>query len=229
MIAAAAYRILLRLFGARQRLPVEVVENVQPPNEHDDLAFIFNWLSTHGLRAERFCSAEIRQEKTPDFRLFRADKLAAYCEVKSPRDVWLDGQLDLVASAEIVGGSRPDPTFNRIAGHIEKAARQFDSVNPKREIPNILCFVNWATENSFQDLEETLTGYLPIEGGQRAPTTLSVAEGRSIGSRKHRIDLYIWLDGSSQRLQGVFFGSARVFEKELCDWFGVDPCRIVRK
>ena len=206
----------------------EGVQDMEAPHENDDLTFISDWMAAYSLRTERFSSAETRQGKTPDFRIFRDDKLAAYCEVKSPRDSWLDDQIEDAAPCAIMGGSRPDPTFNRIASHVEKAARQFDSVNPAREFPNILCFVNWDAENDFQDLEETLTGYLSLQGGQRAPTMLNVAEGRSIGGRKHRIDLYVWFHGPTKRLKGMFFGSSRVFEKELCGWFQLDPCRVVR-
>jgi hypothetical protein len=146
---------------------------MEAPHENDDLTFISAWMVAYDLRTERFSLAETRQGKTPDFRIFRANKLVAYCEVKSPRDGLLYDQLEDAAPCAIVGGSRPDPTFNRIASHVEKATRQFDSVNPEREIPNILCFVNWAAENGFQDLEETLTGYLSLQGGQRAPTMLN--------------------------------------------------------
>jgi hypothetical protein len=152
---------------------------MEAPHEHDDLAFISDWMAAYDLRTERFSSDETRQGKTPDFRIFRADKLAAYCEVKSPRDSWLDDQLEDAAPCAIVGGSRPDPTFNRIASHVEKAARQFDSVNPEREIPNILCFVNWAAENGFHDLEETLTGYLCESAWKKDPPggVIGVQEG----------------------------------------------------
>jgi hypothetical protein len=50
--------------------------------------------------------------------------LVGFCEVKSPRDDWLDEQLEGAQAFEIRGGIRKDPTFNRIGRQIEKAASQ---------------------------------------------------------------------------------------------------------
>ena len=63
--------------------------------------------------------------------------LAGYCEVKSPRDDWLDEQLERAPPGMIVGGGRPDPTFNRIARNIVKAVKQFDAVNPDHSLSNV--------------------------------------------------------------------------------------------
>src|SRR5262249_31410695 len=55
------------------------------------------------------------------------DTLKAFCEVKSPRDDWLDDQIEAASPGQIAGGARSDPTFNRIARHVDKAASQFDA------------------------------------------------------------------------------------------------------
>ena len=202
---------------------------MRAPSESHDLNLVDEWLAKHRLRASRFTPDELILGKTPDFRVYRGDRHVAYCEVKSPRNDLLDEKLDSSESFKIVGGSRPDPSFNRIAGHIEKAAKQFDAVNADRVLPNVLVLVNWADENSFSDLEEILTGHLTLRGGLRAPTMLKIADGRGIGERKHWIDLFVWIHGPSRCATGIFFGSSQKFEKEICDWFSVDPSLIERK
>ena len=42
----------------------------------------------------RFTDAEQRSGKTPDFRLIENGKLVGLVEVKSPRDDWLDQQIE---------------------------------------------------------------------------------------------------------------------------------------
>jgi ribosomal protein L24E len=50
-----------------------------------------SFLESNGLRAERFCKAEIRAGKTPDYRVHRNGEFLFFCEVKSSReDRWLD-------------------------------------------------------------------------------------------------------------------------------------------
>jgi len=64
------------------------------------------YFSRVGLRVERFTKNEMRQGRTPDFRLFTGDELAFYCEVKTaPEDEWLDQQLAYVPPGTLAGGS----------------------------------------------------------------------------------------------------------------------------
>src|SRR2546423_2346755 len=49
-------------------------------------------------------------------------KIIAGEREKSPRDDWLDEQLDSAPPGQIVGGARSHPTFNRTARHVQKAA-----------------------------------------------------------------------------------------------------------
>lgn len=199
---------------------------MRAPPERDDLQLVSQWLAGFCLRAERFTAAETRSAKTPDFRVIYDDRLVAYCEVKSPHDEWLDDRLDAAADLEIVGGTRPDPVFNRLAGHINKAAQQFEAANPDRQVPNILAFVNWDDASCFRDLIETLTGLLPLEGGRLEPTMMRIAKGDRIGSRKHQIDLYVWFDGQCRHQPKLFFGSEPRLKQELCGWLNVDPAAI---
>jgi len=93
---------------------------MRKPDEDPDLKLIEELIfAPRGLELQRFSHQETG--RTPDFRVLRAGELAAYCEVKSPRDDWLDNQLDVAPPLQLVGGLRPDPTFNRIARHVEKA------------------------------------------------------------------------------------------------------------
>ena len=175
---------------------------------------------------QRFTDVEVGTRKTPDFRVFRDGQLVAYCEVKSPRDEWLDDQLRNVEPFQIVGGARDDPTFNRIAGLVHKAVKQLDAVNPDRKLPNIVVFVNWAGASHFSDLKETLTGYLRLTHGGKAPTILKISEGR-IRDEKRRVDAYIWFNGRRRKVEGIFLTQSDILHRDaVCSWLGIDAGKI---
>jgi hypothetical protein len=133
------------------------------PDETDDFSVVERLLfKESGIVLERFNRHETLAGRTPDFKIMRDGKLFAFCEVKSPRDDWLEEP-----SGRLVGGARPDPTFNRIARHIGKAASQFHAVNADHALPNILVFVNHADASHRNDLIETLTGTFETESGER--------------------------------------------------------------
>jgi hypothetical protein len=155
--------------------------------------FAIEWLTRRGLRAERFTKLEMRQGKTPDFRVFKGTEFVFYCESKHVQyDEWLDKRLANAKPLEIVGGLRHDPTFNRLAGHVHEAAKQFYAVNADRELPDVLIFTNSDTHCLFADLLSALTGNFHAEGGTVEPIYKEISEGR-IREEKLTIDLYVWL------------------------------------
>jgi hypothetical protein len=181
-----------------------------------------------GLDVQRFSRAETVAGRTPDFRVTQAGELVAFCEVKSPRDDWLKDQLAAASPGQIVGGGRPDPTFNRLARHIQKAATQFDAVNQDRIVPNILIFVNHDGDSHFGDLREVFTGVFHADSGKRYLTMPHIAEGL-IGHSKRRIDLYAWIDAPMKRVQGYIFSEViPEHVTTLCRLLGLDASRIVR-
>jgi hypothetical protein len=199
------------------------------PNEEPDLDLTDELLfADNNLQLERFDRAETLAGRTPDFRVRRDGELVAYCEVKSPRDDWLDEQLDSAAPGQIVGGARSDSTFNRIARHVQKAATQFEAVNDKRSVPNILVFINHADDGGFGDLQETLTGMFHTAKGERIPTMTHISNGR-LGEARLKIDLYIWIDNKTRRVQGYLFNETNAAHVEtLCVLLGLDRSRIKR-
>ncbi len=76
------------------------------------------YLTERRFRLERFSKAELGNGKTPDFRVFKEEEFAFFCEVKS---IDADTGLD---------GLRNDPVFNRLTSDIHEAAKQFNAVNP---------------------------------------------------------------------------------------------------
>ena len=66
---------------------------------------------------------------------------------------------------QIVGGLRHDPTFNRLAGHVHEAAKQFHAVSADHEFPTVLVFSNSDTHCGFTDLLSVLTGNFYADGG----------------------------------------------------------------
>jgi hypothetical protein len=198
------------------------------PSEKRDLCLVSAKLQGYGLQTLRFSKEEARAGKSPDFRVMDGVRLFAYCEVKSPRDEWLDNQLDQAEPGEIVGGLRSDPVFNRLSKMIEKAAEQFDAVNPHRSVPNILAIVNHDDASYADDLIETLTGMFHADNGTRHPTLRHVSEGR-IAEVKNRIDLYVWIDGQTERVRAYIFSwSVPAHVDALCAGLGIEKAKIRR-
>ena len=138
-----------------------VITMADRTNEEKDLALVQELLAgPAGIMLERIEATS--EGARPDFRLVSWRGFAGFCEVKSPRDDWLDEQLEQAPPLTVVGGARSDPTFNRIARNIEKAVRQFDAVNPDHGVPNVLVLVNHDDNSGFADLCETLTGQFPL-------------------------------------------------------------------
>src|SRR3990170_3202762 len=110
-------------------------------------------LNSKGLRVERFSNVERQQSRTPDFRVFRGNQLAFFCEVKTMAPDDIEKQLE---KAPFVGGAQPDPTFNRLTGKIHDAVQQFDAVNSSMEYPNVLALVNHDQSVDLNDLYAVL-------------------------------------------------------------------------
>ncbi|HJW42623.1 MAG TPA: hypothetical protein VJ476_15515 [Rhizomicrobium sp.] len=199
------------------------------PNEDPDLAMVEELIfAPRALALERFTREETLRGRTPDFRVRRQQELVAFCEVKSPRDDWLDEQLDAAQPGQIVGGARNDPIFNRIARHVEKAVTQFDAVNPDCALLNILVFVNHDDASHYGDLHETITGLLLTDDGGRHPTMMHIAQGR-LGQARQRIDLYAWVDAKTRRVQGYIFNDADRDRAEFASGLlGLDHGKIKR-
>ena len=102
----------------------------------DGEARVEEFLSTNYLRVERYTKALMRLGRTPDFRVFAGNDFAFFCEVKTAQeDEWLDKQLAAAPPLTLVGGARPDSTYNRISGQIHSAVGQFDAVNREMDYP----------------------------------------------------------------------------------------------
>ncbi len=67
-------------------------------------------------------------------------------------------QLATAPPLTLVGGGRPDPTYNRINNYIHSAVGQFDGVNPGMEHPNFLAIVNGDSGAGVMDLIRVFTG-----------------------------------------------------------------------
>jgi len=197
--------------------------------ELDGEARVQEFLTSTGLRVERFSKAEMRQGRTPDFRVHANDELAFYCEVKTAQeDEWLDRQLAAAPPLTLVGGSRPDPTYNRISNYIHSAVRQFDAVNPSMEYPNILAIVNGDDGAGITDLIQVLTGNAYCEVGEVWPMFREHSEGR-IREQKLRVHLYLWFNDWKPGKPQMFFPEIHPeHHAALCQYFSVDPAGLKR-
>ena len=194
------------------------------PSEADDQKLAEDLVfSPYGLTLLRVQQGTGR---TPDYQVIQNGVPVAYCELKSPRDEWLDKLLDMAKPCQIVGGGRDDPTFNRISRLTQKAADQFRAVNSTRSIPNILVFVNHDTASGFGDLMETFTGLFHAADGSRHVTMPQVAS--RLEHAKRHIDLCVWIDGKASKTQGYFFnqGATPNYVNQLCALLGKNPADI---
>ena len=114
-----------------------------------------------------------------------------------------------------------DSILDRIANDIHEAIKQFDSMNPECEHPNVLAFVNRNSACSVLDLEETFTGHRRYE----IPTGLRWSEGR-IRDEKHRVHFFLWFD--CFKANQIRFNSIdKRHLVRLGSYFGIDPDSIV--
>jgi len=180
-----------------------------------------DFFAKSGLRVQRFSKQEIRQGKTPDFRVFRNKELVMFCEAKHLQcDDWLYKRLDNAAPAQIVGGIHATPIFNRLTNHVHEAVKQFTSVNPKHEHPNTLFFVNSDRMSDVLDLIAVLDGMFRAESGVRQPIYTRYSGGQ-IEKEKFTVDLFIWWNvWMNKEPHRVWHPS--IHHQKVCELLGFD-------
>ncbi|MGD0097060.1 MAG: hypothetical protein ABSB60_11225 [Terracidiphilus sp.] len=190
-----------------------------------DEALILRYWQGKGFEVGSFAKNEMRDFKTPDFRLSLGGVEVALCEVKSfQRDLWLEDQLKNAPDGELAGGLRPDPIFNRICNAVHTAFKQFDSVNSDHRLLNFLFLVNHDTCAKPDDLDRVLTGYENPRMGPFEPTCAQFAQGR-IREEKHKIDLYVWFDSRIKSREYFVLGSPKTQER-VCELLKFDLARV---
>ena len=158
----------------------------------DGEAKIEAYITSLGLRVERFSKAELGEGRTPDFRVFVDDELAFYCEVKTAQhDDLLDTQFAPELPLTLVGGLRPDPIYNRIDKYIYSSVKQFDAVNRLMDFPNVLAIVNHDEKAGITDLISVVTGKAYCQGGEVVSMFREHSDDR-IREAKLRVHLYLW-------------------------------------
>lgn len=179
-------------------------------HEKDDLTLVNQYFTELGLETQKFTKTEQRKTKTPDFKVLSDGEVIAFCEVKSPQDSWFKNKAKNAKPNEIHGGLRTgknDPIVSRISSLIEKAYKQFESVNPNLTKFNILAFVNHDNLCGFSDLNEALTGKLHLEDGIVVGLSKGISEGR-LKTIKEKIDVYLWFSPKGLLLN-AFIGNLR--------------------
>lgn len=140
---------------------------------------------------------EIANQRTPDLELFYNGQQIGFGEIKSLNDPWLDNLSGGAQPYEMVGGLRPDPTFNRVANAIYKASKQFKSINQNHDYPNILILLNYDKFSNVLDLLSSVTGNFYASDGSQHPIYRNISQGR-IKEAKSTIDLFIWINISKR-------------------------------
>lgn len=190
-----------------------------------DEAYVNGYWQDKGFEVGGYSRKELRDLKTPDFRLSLGGSEVALCEVKSfQKDEWLDNQMRDTADGEFAGGLRPDPIFNRISTAIHTAYKQFESVNPDHNLLNFLFLVNHDSSAKPEDIDRVLTGMEDPLHGCFDPTCMEYSEGR-IREEKKRIDLYLWMDSvkpGQLAMRRMLFGNPAT-QQTVCELLKIDP------
>jgi len=189
----------------------------------DGEARVAQYLESLGLKTARYSKQEQRASRTPDFKVYSGESLALYCEVKtSQEDTWLDELLENVEPGTLVGGTRNDSTYNRVASYIQNSVGQFDAVNPSIESPNVLAILNGDTEAGIIDLLQVFTGNASCVDGSVWPMYREFSEGR-IKESKLKIHLFLWFnDWKDSGPQFYLPGVHERHTPRLCELFGID-------
>jgi hypothetical protein len=162
--------------------------------EERDLVLVQQFFAVRGLVAERI--PEITT-KTPDFRILCEAAIVAYCEVKSPQDVFPKRVEDAILEGKggvIEIGYGNDYRQGRcIARAAKKAEAQFEAVNPAHSVPNILIIVNHDSFSLEEDFTQVITGELGAVG----------RVGKPLRDDIPGIDVYVWMDARNNAIEQV--------------------------
>jgi hypothetical protein len=135
--------------------------------------------------------------KSPDFEVSLNGSLLFYCEEKTIEEIEfeyftaeeLEEYCDMLQESQEYDSGN-DNTYDAISSRIYKAIKQFKSVNPNREYPNVLAFTNFSNTKGIHDLFISLTGRAILEDG----TYLKIHRIGRLGAELNYIDLYLWFD-----------------------------------
>jgi hypothetical protein len=170
---------------------------VQQQEDADHL-IVQDFFFLKGLIAERIPEAVI---KTPDFEIRKDAEVVAFCEVKSPQDIFTERINNAITSGQsgvIETGYGNDYRQARcIERAAQKAAPQFDAANPAHSVPNILMVVNHDAHADVEDFVQALTG--AFQGH---------LVGTGIQNTILEIDLYVWIgqkDGGSEPAARIIY------------------------
>jgi ribosomal protein L30 len=157
----------------------------------------------NAVALETFDAAARRAGKTPDFRLLKDGNLWGYCELKSPRDdfIFEPSEPCGVAIRENV------PFYRKLGGHVRKAAKQFDAVNPDHALPNIMVIVSHCPHIDRRDLIATIGG-LPIPDSERRLWMLPRKNQEETLVAARRIDLFLWIDAEAGTMKHLSVSEA---------------------
>jgi hypothetical protein len=159
--------------------------------EKADHLIVRNFFAGRELRADPIPETV---RKTPDFRVLRGSETVAFCEVKSPQDIFTERLTAAIRQAPggqragIIEHGHPSRQYRCLERAAKKAAAQFASVNPSHSVPNVLMVVNHDTYSYKDDFREVLIGYC---GGIRT--------GKALRDDIPEIDAYVWIDRKANR------------------------------
>ena len=151
-------------------------------DEDRDIAVAQGFFASRGISTERISPGMYPGKgKLPDLHGEFGKGGFFFSEVKSPR-------LDEAPG----GGFAHHTTMSKLLGMLRKARKQFESVNPKHLVPNVLIWVSRHFQLNWSNFVDTFHGYIGI--GDHVLRDFRGADFVRRTERDWRIvDLHVWL------------------------------------
>ncbi len=170
-------------------------------NESEQI--ISGFLNEKGFIVSTYSKDEqrIKNNKTPDFKVYKEQQLIFYCEVKDIRE----------DNRNYDNGGLKDNTYDIVSDCIHESYRQFLSVNKSHNVPNVLAICSKRHGIDFWDYKFTCEGGYKNNEGKFVPALKKVSEGR-IKSEKTFIDLCIWYDYLKDVYSYMLYAKTKFFD-----------------
>ena len=176
------------------------MENQNREIEKKDKQKVINFFKTKGLEARHF--PKKKSGKKPDFELYLNSNFFGYCELKS------------ISKEDWAGGSRPDPTYNRIQNKIHEACKQLREVNQKHTFPNIVVIINREKICGWPDLVIVLKGKFPTSDKGEIDFDTRFRNRLLRRGDLKTLDLAIWIDNDTSKTHYLYNNNSS-FKKQL--------------
>jgi hypothetical protein len=170
-----------------------------------------------------------RFSRLPDFRLYRAGKPWAYCEVKTVwRHSWTIRILHEDGPAEEHVERSDAPVSERLSGDLVTALRQLRAGNPDHALFNLVVLVNRDEEASLPCLTRLFSRH-PTRAQRGLKARRAAKLAAEVEDFRSHVDLCIWATGQADGRLGVegYFLFNPELRNQVKEIAGLEPEKLV--